>query len=87
MDRVFNNGPADRGSILSHVIKKTKKEYLMPPCLILRIIIYVSRVKWSNYWKGVMPSLHLSVGTIEGGTLGSISTTVAKLTLYALQSW
>ena len=33
-----------------------KKWYLIPPCLILSIISYVSRVKWSNPGKGVAPS-------------------------------
>ena len=33
-----------------------KKWYLMPPCLSLSIIRYVSRVKWSNPRNGVAPS-------------------------------
>ena len=33
-----------------------KKWYLIPPCLTLSIIRYVSRVKWSNPGKGVAPS-------------------------------
>ena len=33
-----------------------KKWYLIPPCLTLNIIRYVSRVKWSNPRKGVAPS-------------------------------
>ena len=33
-----------------------KKWYLMPPCLTLSIIRYVSRVKWSNPGKIVAPS-------------------------------
>ena len=33
-----------------------KKWYLIPPCLILSIMRYVSRVKWSNPGKGVAPS-------------------------------
>ena len=32
------------------------KWYLISPCLTLSIIRYVSRVKWSNPWKGVAPS-------------------------------
>ena len=36
--------------------KRLKKWYLMPPCLALTIIKYVSRVKWSNPGKGVAPS-------------------------------
>ena len=31
------------------------KWYLIPPCLTLRIIRYISRVKWSNPSKGVPP--------------------------------
>ena len=46
--RVFANGPGDRGSIPGQVIPKTfKKWYLIPPCLTLSIIRYVSKVKWS----------------------------------------
>ena len=36
--------------------QRLKKWYLMPPCLILSIIRYGSRVKWSNPGKGVAPS-------------------------------
>ena len=36
MNRVFANGPGDRGSILGHVIRK--KWYLMSSCLTLSII-------------------------------------------------
>ena len=28
--------------------QRLKKWYLIPPCLAIRIIMYVSRVKWSN---------------------------------------
>ena len=35
--------------------QRLKKWYLMPPCLILSIITYGSRVKWSNPGKGVAP--------------------------------
>ena len=42
--REFANGPG------------LKKWYLIPPCLTLSIIRYVSRVKWSNPGKGVVPS-------------------------------
>ena len=43
-------------SIQGCVIPKTQKWYLMLPCLTLRNIRYVSRVKWSNPGKGVAPS-------------------------------
>ena len=35
--------------------KDSKKWYLMPPCLTLSILQYISRVKWSNPGKGVAP--------------------------------
>ena len=54
--RVFATGPGDLGSIPGRVIPKTLKWYLIPPCLILSNIRYVSRVKWSNLGKGVAPS-------------------------------
>ena len=53
MVRVFANGPGDLGSIPGRVIPKTQKLFLMPPCLTLSIIRYVSRVKWGNLGKGV----------------------------------
>ena len=52
--RVFDCGPGDRGSISGWVI--LKKWYLIPPCLTLSIIRFVSRVKWSNTGKGVASS-------------------------------
>ena len=54
--RVFANGPRDWGSFPGRVIPKTQKWYLIPPCLKLSIIWYVSRVKWSNPGNGVAPS-------------------------------
>ena len=36
--------------------QRLKKWYLIPPCLTLINIMYVSRVKWSNPEKGVAPS-------------------------------
>ena len=56
MVRVFVNGPGNLGSIPGHVISKTQKLYLIPLCLTLSIIRYVSRVKWSNPGKGVVSS-------------------------------
>ena len=46
----FTNGPGDLGSI------RLYKWYLIPLCLALSNIKYVSRVKWSNLRKGVAPS-------------------------------
>ena len=53
---VFANGPGDLGSIPGCLIPKTLKWYVIPPCLTLSIIRYVSRVKWSNPGKGVASS-------------------------------
>ena len=53
---VFANNTGDRSSISSKVIPKTQKCYLMPFCVTLRMIRYVSRVKGSNAGKGVAPS-------------------------------
>ena len=68
---VFTNGPVDWGSMPSWVIPNTQKMaldtsllntqhykvHLIPPCLTLSIISYVSRVKWSNPGKEETPSL------------------------------
>ena len=43
--RVFANIPGDLDSIPGRVIPKTLKWYLIPPCLTLSKINYVSRVK------------------------------------------
>ena len=53
---LFANDPVDRGSIPGRIIPKTLKCYLIPPCLTLSNIRYVSRVKWSNCGKGVASS-------------------------------
>ena len=50
--RVFANGPGDLGFILGRVIPKALKCYLIPPCLTLNNIRYMSRVKLSNPRKG-----------------------------------
>ena len=42
--------------VQSQVASYQKKWYLIPPCLTLSNIRYVSRVKWSNPQKGVAPS-------------------------------
>ena len=56
MGKVFANGLVDQGSIPDRVLPKTKKWYLIPPCLTLSIIKYVSEIKWSNPEKGVVLS-------------------------------
>ena len=38
MSRVITSGPGERGSIPGHVIPKTQKRFLMPPCLTLSSI-------------------------------------------------
>ena len=58
--------------------QRLKKWYMMSPCLTLSVIRYVSRVKWSNPRKGVVPHQHLDVVAIEKGAFWSYSTTVAN---------
>ena len=55
--RVFANGLENGGSIPGRVIPDSKKWYLIPSCLTLSNIRYISRVKWSNPGKGVVSSL------------------------------
>ena len=57
VDKVFDNGRRDLGSIPDRVIPKTLKMVLDTSLLNTHIIRYVSRVKWSNPGKGVAPSL------------------------------
>ena len=66
MARVFAYGPGDLSSIPDQVIPKTRKCYLMPPCLTLSIIRYGSRV-------------YLGVVATEKGAFGSPSNTVTNL--------
>ena len=54
--RVFANGPGDLGSIPGYSYQRLKKWFLIPPCLSLSNIRYISKVKWSNPGKGVAPS-------------------------------
>ena len=56
VDTEFANGPRDLGSISGRVIPKPLKLYLIPPCLTLNNVRYVSRVKWRNPGNGVAPS-------------------------------
>ena len=78
--RLFTNWPGDLDSIPGHIIAKTIKWYLIPPCLTLSNIKYVSRVNWSNPGKGVVPSLTHYVVAIEKGALWLPSSKVANLT-------
>ena len=82
--RVFANGPGDRDSILSRVLPKTQKWYLIPPCLTLSILRCGWRVKWSNPGKVIVPSLHLDEVAIKKRPLGLLSTTAANFTLFYL---
>ena len=55
----FECSPMSRKTWFQSQIKSyqsLRKLYLMPPCLTLSIIRYISRVKWSNPGKGVAPS-------------------------------
>ena len=54
--RVFANGPGDLGSIQVTSYQRLLEWYLIPPGLTLTNIRYVSRGKWSNPGKGVVPS-------------------------------
>ena len=47
---VFANDPGDMGRVIP---QRLLKWYLIPPCLSLSNIRYVSRVKWNNPMKGV----------------------------------
>ena len=58
------------------------KWYLIPPCLTLSIIRYVSREKWSNPGKELRPPLHFCVVAIEKGAFWLLSTTVTNFTYY-----
>ena len=67
--KVFANGPEDLISIPGLVI---------PPCLKLSNIRYVSRVKWSNPGKRERLPLHLGVVAFEKGAFWWPSTTVTN---------
>ena len=54
----------------------------MPPCLTLKDIRYVSRVKLSSSGKGVAPPLCLGVVAIERGAFGSSLTSVANCSYF-----
>ena len=82
--RVFANGPGDLGSIPGRVIQKLLKWYLIPTCLTLSNIRYVSMVKWSNPGKRVVPSRTLGVVAIEKGAILLPSTTLANFSYFSL---
>ena len=78
---MFTNGPGDRGSIPGRVIPKTLKMLLDTSLLNTQQYKVLSRVKWSNPGKGVVPPLHPRVITIEKVAFWLPSTTVANFTL------
>ena len=84
MGRVFANCPGDRGfnPLLSHTKDSKKKWYLIPPCLTFSIIWYVSKVKWSNLGKGVVPSSTARCCSYWKRAFGSPSSTVGKFTYF-----
>ena len=49
--------------------QRLEKWYLIPPCLTLSIIMYVSKVKWRNPGKGVAPYLTLQCSSYRKGSL------------------
>ena len=66
---IFVIGPGDLGSITGRVIPKTLKWYLIPPCLTLSNIRYVSRVKLTSRGKGVAPSPTVRCSSYWKGSL------------------
>ena len=76
------HGPGDLSSIPGRVILKTQVWYLMSPCSTHSIIRNGSRVKWSNWGKGIQPSLQHCEVAMENEASGSPSITVANLYIY-----
>ena len=58
---------------------------MIPTCLTLSIIRYVSRVKCSNPGEGVAPSLHFVVVAFERGAFGLPTIMVADF-IFTLQT-
>ena len=87
MDRVFTNGLGDLGSIPNVSYKRILKWYLIPPCLTLSIIRYVSRVKWSNPGKGVAPSPTSWCSSYWKGSLLVTLNYGHQLYLHTTKSW
>ena len=79
MVRVFTNGPGDLGSIPGCVIPKTLKMVLDTSLLILSNIRYVSRLKWSNPGKGVVPSPTSQCSSYWKGSLPVVLDYVCQL--------
>ena len=75
---VFLNKLAIGVQSLVESYQRFKKWYLMPPCLTLSIIMYGSRVKWSNPGEGMTFG---RVVAIEKGAFGLPSTKIANFSL------
>ena len=58
------------------------KWYVIPPCLTLSNIRYVSRVKWSNPGKGVAPSLTPRCSSYWKGSLLDVLDYSCRLTIF-----
>ena len=70
-----------QSSVMS--FQRLEKWYLIPPCLTLSNIRYVSRVKWSNPGKGVAPSSTSWCSSYwKGSLLVALDYWVANLTLH-----
>ena len=70
--------------VQSHHTKDFKKWYLIPPCLTLSNIRYVSSIKWSNPEKELHPPQHLGVVAFKKAAFWSPSTTVANVTYFII---
>ena len=64
--------------------QRLKKWYLLPPCLILSIIRYVSRVKWRNPGKGVAPFPTPRCSSNSKGSLRATLESSRKLYFFSL---
>ena len=67
--KVFTNGPGIWCSIPDKVIPKTQKMVLDTSLLNTQHLRYISRVKWSNPRKGVVPSLTPQCSSYWKGSL------------------
>ena len=75
VSRLFSNDIGDQDSILDRVILKIQKWYLIPPCLTLSIIRYISRVSRAIQGNELCPPLLLDVVATGKGAFKSLLTT------------
>ena len=80
VSRVFDNGPGDQVSIPGRVILDTQKMIFAISLFNTQRNKVISRVKWSNPRKGVVPSPTPGVVAIEKGAFGLLSTSVTNFT-------